>query len=168
MMTHDRAIDFLKKNQPLPSDDMLEKDIEIFNEVRKFFLENPDSNCIPLFLNCFGDGSGFGVYQTIEDLLAEYDDSVVITHLKNALFSKFSGVRYWCAQMSARYESEELIDGLLNVYNKGDIDSKCAALAALSSYDDPKVIAIAEKALQDENDGDLLEIAGDILQKAQK
>ena len=88
---------------------------------------------------------------------------MVMTHLKDALFSKFSGVRYWCAQICERYECDELIDGLINVYSKGDIDSKCAALTALSSYDDPRVTAVAKDALRDEKDDDLLEIAGDML-----
>ena len=68
MILRDEAIQFLKANQPLPNDDKLEKDIEKFSEVKQFFVDNPDPECIPLFLNCFGDGGGFGLYQTIDDL----------------------------------------------------------------------------------------------------
>ncbi len=161
-MIHEEALHFLRVNQPLPTDELL--DVGSFNEVREYFIENPDPKCVPLFLNCFGEGSGFGLYQRISDLLVQYDESLVIFHLKCALFSHFSGVRYWCAQICEGYESSELVDGLIYVYENGDIDSKCASLTALSTYKDPRVFALAKQAFNQEKDVDVLEIATDILQ----
>ena len=163
MINESDAFDFFRQNKPLPEDSTLESITDKFNEVVKYFLSNPDPSCVPLFINCFGAGSGFGVYHTIEDLICGYDDSLVITHLKKALFSKYDGVRYWCAQIAANYKNDVLIDGLVNVYNKGDIDSKCAALTALSNHDDTRVSKIAKQALKVESDEDLQEIAKDIL-----
>ena len=164
MIESSEAFEFLRQHQPLPNDNILESVIEKFNEVRKYFLDNPDPGCVPLFLNCFGEGSGFGLYQTIEDLIRGYDDNFVIVHLRNALFSSHVGVRYWCSQIASCYEYDDLIDGLINVYDEGNIDSKCASLTALSNYDDQqRVIEIAKKAINSEKDDDLLEIARDIL-----
>ena len=158
------AIAFLKENQPLPDDgEKLEAIISIFDDVRKYFFDNPDPECIPLFLNCFGQGSGYGVYQLIEDVLSKYNESDVVPHLKNALQSKHPSVRYWCSQIAEQFESEDLIEELINVYEKGDIDAKCASLTALSGIEDEKVISLAKKTLEDETDEVLCEIAEDIV-----
>ncbi|WP_321414144.1 hypothetical protein [uncultured Desulfobacter sp.] len=115
-MNKEDAIVFFLKYQPLPNDgEELEAIISVFDDVLKYFLDNPDPECIPLFLNCFGQGSGYGVYQLIEDVISKHNESDVIPHLKNALQSKYSSVRYWCAQIAERFESEDLIDGLINV-----------------------------------------------------
>ncbi len=162
-MNRDHALTFLKQNQPLPEDAELAKKIHEFVEVRNYFLANPDPACVPLFLNCFGEGSGYGVYQTIEDVVGKHDGDLVVESLKEALLSIHPSVRYWCAQISDNYGSKDLIDGLINVYNSGNSDAKCVALTALSNYDDSRVIGLARKALKDERDDDLLEIAEDII-----
>ena len=165
MINRHQAIEFLKLNQPLPDDALLEKDIAVFKEVEQYFANNPDPACVPLFLNCFGDGSGYGRYQIIEDLILKYDGKLVVSHLKQALFSQYSSVRYWCSQISQNYTNNELIDGLINAFKKGDIDTKCAALTALTNYDDNRVITISKAIVFESNDDDLLEIATDILNK---
>ena len=95
--------------------------------------------------------------------MAKYDGDTVVENLKGALFSKYPGVRYWCAQICENYDGEKLIPGLINVYQPGDLDAKCAALTALSNYDDSRVIGLARKALNDERDNDFLEIAKDTI-----
>ncbi len=166
MMTKKKAFEFLEKNQPFPEDESVEFNIKKFNEIRIFFIENNDPLCVPLFLNCFGEGSGFGIYQTIEDLVAQYDDELVIMHLNKALFSQYAGVRYWCAQIAQNYKDTSLINGLIYSYKLGGNDSKCASLIALSNYDDLKVIDIANDSLKEEvDDGLLQEIASDILKR---
>jgi hypothetical protein len=163
-MDKKEAIDFLKQNQPLPDDgEELEAIISVFDDVRKYFLDNPDPECIPLFLNCFGQGSGYGVYQLIEDVMAKHDRPEVLTHLKTALYSENTSVRYWCAQIAERFDAEELLNGLINVYEKGDDDAKCASLTALSGIPNNKVVDLAKKALETETDEVLLEIAEDIV-----
>ena len=163
MMTKDQALAFLTQYQPLPDDGKeLENILEEFNEVRKYFISNPNSICIPLFLNCFGKGSGYGVYQLVEDVIITHNEDEVVFYLKKALLSDSSSIRYWCAQISENYDSEELLEGLLNVYEKGDIDAKCASLTALSGIKSNKVPEIARKALDTETDKDLIEIANDI------
>ncbi|MFC1745784.1 HEAT repeat domain-containing protein [Candidatus Riflebacteria bacterium] len=158
------AITFLKENQPLPDDgEELDAIIEVFGEVQEYFLENPDPECVPLFLNCFGQGNGNGGYQLIEDVMVKHDRDIVIPHLKTALQSESASVRYWCAQIAERYDSEELIDGLFNVYEKGDYDAKCASLTTLTVIKKKKVIDFVKKVIDTEADEDLLEIAEDIV-----
>ena len=75
MIDKEEALKFLEAYQPLPSDSELSKNINIlniYNEVRKYFLTHYDPRCIPLFLNSFGGRNGFGVYQLIEDVLKCY------------------------------------------------------------------------------------------------
>ncbi len=162
-MNRDHALAFLQQNQPLPGDAELANIIHELVEVRDYFLANPEPACVPLFLNCFGDGSGYGVYQTIEDVIGKYDGDLVVGHLKKALFSNCPGVRYWCAQISETYDSKDLIEGLINVYRSGNVDAKCAALTALSGYEDSRVNQLARKALSDEGDNCILEIAEDLI-----
>ena len=67
------AIKFLKNNQPLPNDDIIdEKTLKIYNDVLQFFQHNIYSECIPLILNSFGGWSGYGVYQMVEDTVRQY------------------------------------------------------------------------------------------------
>jgi hypothetical protein len=62
-MNIDEAITFLKNHQPMPSDVDLDKEtINGYDEARKVFLFNRAPECVPLFLNSFGEGDGFGVY----------------------------------------------------------------------------------------------------------
>jgi hypothetical protein len=158
------AIAFLKKYQPLPDDgEELEAIIKDFDEVRLFFLENPNPECIPLFLNCFGNGSGYGIYQLVEDVIFKHDQLAIIHHLNKALYSNYESVRYWCAQIAEQLDSEDLLDGLINVYEKGNDDAKCASLTALSGIHHEKVIELAKKVLKEEKDEVLLEIADDIV-----
>jgi hypothetical protein len=65
-MNKEKAIEFLKKHQPMPDDDSLSTElINEYDMVRKYFLMNPDEECIPLFLNSYGKIDGYGVYKLI-------------------------------------------------------------------------------------------------------
>ena len=70
-MTDNEAIEFLKTVQPLPDDSELSEElIAQYDEVRKHFIKSPNELAVPLLLNSFGDGDGFGVYQLVEDAIA--------------------------------------------------------------------------------------------------
>jgi hypothetical protein len=99
-MTKDEAIKFLEKNQPLPSDERLSQEqINTFDAIRKYLIEEPDPIFIPLMLNAFGNGSGFGVYQICDGVFREYSKEQMIPHLSVALQSPHRGVRYWASQI---------------------------------------------------------------------
>lgn len=73
------ALDFLKQHQLMLSDLEIEKSIiDKYDEVRKYFLKNRNPECVQLFLNSFGEISGFGVYQLVEDVIRKYNADEVI------------------------------------------------------------------------------------------
>ena len=163
-MTRDEAMAFLMQNQPLPDDGKsLCAIIGTFNEVRNYFMEYPDPECVSHFLNCFGKGSGYGIYQLIEDVILKYDESIIIPHLNSALFSPHPSVRYWCAQIAQRINSEKLDRGLIYVYEQGDLDVKCASLTALFGKKNLGVIEFARTVFATETDELLRNIAEEII-----
>lgn len=73
-MTKKEALAFLALNQPMPNDyDITQELINKYNNVRLYFSANPAEEAIPLFLQSFGEGDGFGVYQLVEDFLYKCD-----------------------------------------------------------------------------------------------
>ena len=93
-MNTQEALEFLEQNQPMPADsELTEEHIAKYDEIRSFFIESPDLACLPLFLNSFGDGDGFGVYQLIEDVIGQLRFEEVLPHLLDALSSPFRSVR---------------------------------------------------------------------------
>ena len=132
-MTKEEALYFLRQHQPMPDneDEVLDL-IKTFDDVRRYFIKNPDPECIPLFLNAFSNGMGYGVYQITDEAFRDFDASLVISHLKKALRSPYVGVRWWAAHWAVDYPSEELIDPLKELLNEEDVeDAHYHALMAL-------------------------------------
>jgi len=87
--------DFLKKNQPLPSDEEItQEQLTIYDESRKFFEENHNKDCIKFFLNSFGKGSGYGIYQLIENLISKFHVDEILEDLVNALSNENGSIQY--------------------------------------------------------------------------
>ncbi|WLQ16753.1 hypothetical protein O5O45_12575 [Hahella aquimaris] len=132
-MNIDKALEFLRKHQPLPADeDVSEADIDMLNQVRELLISNPDERAIPLVLNAFGDGGGFGVYQVCDDIFRPFKPEAVLPHLKNALASKHYGVRYWASQWAMEINSIDIapeINSMLK--NPEDTDAHYYCVAAL-------------------------------------
>lgn len=56
----------------MPNDyDITQELINKYNNVRLYFSANPAEEAIPLFLQSFGEGDGFGVYQLVEDFFVQ-------------------------------------------------------------------------------------------------
>ena len=107
---------------------------------------------IPLFLNAFGDGSGFGVYQLVEDVLKQFPTDLVIPHLLESLMSPHYGIKFWSTEMVPSFPSKHLIPALVkNLYdNKSDVRSSSAA--ALASIGETSVIPDLERTLNHERE----------------
>ncbi len=134
-MTDEEAIDFLKRFQPLPDDSTLsEETIRRFDEVRIHFIEKPSESAVPLLLNAFGNGNGFGVYQLVEDAIVGVHTSAVVPHIVDALASPHSSVRYWTAQISANYYDDRLISPLLVLLRDESEDTRMTAIASIEKY----------------------------------
>ncbi|PLR77520.1 HEAT repeat domain-containing protein [Bacillus sp. V3-13] len=163
-MNFKEAIRFLKAHQPMPDDKALsDEDIKQYDQVRKYFLNHPDPACIPLFLNSFGNGSGYGIYQLIEDTLLMYSDNEVVPHLIAALQSQHKGVRYWSSQIAASFADKKLIEPLSTLLFEQDPDIRYSAITALSQIDDRKIYGILKSALKREDDTEVIELIEDVL-----
>ncbi|PEC48164.1 HEAT repeat domain-containing protein [Bacillus sp. AFS096315] len=160
-----QALYFLKEHQPLPSDEELDEEtLRILDETRKYFIENPSLECIPLFLNVFGDGSGFGVYQLIEDVIVQFSNKEVVPHLLKSLQSDYKGVRYWSAQIAASFPDNQLIKPLSLLINEKDSDIRSVAYTALGEIQDKLVLSILKSALRNEKEPDNYELLQDIIE----
>ena len=103
-------LNFLREHQPLPSDDEItEEQLVIYDGARKFFIENPNKQCVPLFLNSFGDGDGSGVYQLVEDTISQFALEDVLEHLIEAMSNEKGSVQYWAAQIAYYFPCEKLL-----------------------------------------------------------
>ena len=127
------ALSFLEEHQPMPKDEELKREeIEKYIEVRNFFLNNPDEECIPLFLNSFGGKDGLGVYQVVEDVIMKYDKETVMPHALKALNNESENVKYWCIQIISNFPDNRLFKPLVELLELEDEDIKAATITALA------------------------------------
>jgi hypothetical protein len=162
------ALALLAQHQPLPSDDQLSAALlDKYDEVRRFFIKHPDPRCIPLFLNSFGDGSGFGVYQMVEDVFQMFPPEAVVPHLKESLSSPHKGVRYWGAQVAMLFPALELLEPLGTLLYAEDSDTRLFAAYALEvmwqEKREAQVIEVLKKASEAETDAEVKEVLSRVL-----
>jgi hypothetical protein len=147
-MTIDDALQFLREHQPMPPTESISDDlVRRFDEVRKFFIANPDERCVGLLLNSFGEGDAHGVYQLVEDAILPFPKDVVVTALRDSLRNPAGSVRYWSAQIAANYPCQELAEPLIVLLHQGNVDERVAAVTALDMLGTPQVRTEMNKAL---------------------
>lgn len=133
-MNKKEALKFLESHQPMPSDNDLTQDlIDKYDDVRVFFVNNPDVDAIPLLMRSFGDGDGFGVYQLVEDVFDKCNFDDVIINISNVLkdTSTVKSVRYWVTQLAIAFSDRRLVDGLNISLQFDDEDIQFMAARAL-------------------------------------
>jgi hypothetical protein len=163
-MTRDEALGFLRARQPMGATKELdEAEIRRYDEVRRYFLASPDSDCIAPFLNSFGDGDGFGVYQLVDDVMRQFPRSQVVPHLVRGLRSTHRSVRYWNAQIAASFPDNELIAPLTELLATNDHDVEYAAITSLEAIESRQVVMVLRAALAAEDDTDIAEFMRDVL-----
>jgi len=144
-MTTEEALEFLRAHQPLPpTKEISEALLGQFDDVRRYFAANLDNRSIPLLLNSFGEGDGYGVYQLVESTIIAYAEDLVLPALLNALRTPLGSVRYWATQIAANYPVPELVSPLAEVLTSGNLDERIAAVTALEVIGSPD----ARRALQ--------------------
>lgn len=170
MITKTEAISFLQEHQPMPKDNEL-NDVIInkYDEVREFFINNPDNQCIPLFLNSFGGKDGLGVYQMVEFVISMYSKEEVLPHVINALHSPHNGVRYWGAQIASNYPDEMLFESLCDLLSEEDDDIIAATITALaqlalSNISVNMVMKVLEDVIKKITDEEIKEFAEEVLE----
>jgi HEAT repeat protein len=165
MMDTEEALAFLSRHQPLPPDSGWTDELaERYAEVREYFAHSPDPRCIPLLLNSFGQGSGFGNYQLVEDVMAQFPADLVVPNLVEALRHGTPSVRYWCAQIAANFPESGLVDPLRDLLMTGDEDSQLAAVTALERVPDERVGDVLRQALRSELSNEAREFIVDALE----
>lgn len=162
-MDLDHAFSFLRKHQPLPSDDNLSiEDIRTLDKVRQFLTDNPYPESIPFLLNVFGEGSGFGVYQLLEDTLITYDSEDVVPYLIKSLQSEHQGIRYWSAQIASSFPDQRLIKPLSSLVEERNSDIRLEAYVAWGEISDTSILAILKGVMKSEEVPEVYEILEDI------
>lgn len=169
MITKFEAFSFLEEHQPMPSDEKLtEVEIKKYEEVRTFFINNPDEQCIPLFLNSFGGKDGLGTYQMVEDVIVMYKKEIVLPHILHALKNPYGGVQYWCIQIASDFPDESLLSPLSAFLQSEDQDIKAVAITAiaqlaLNHIKVYEVLEILQKEMKQISDMDTKEFAIEVL-----
>lgn len=163
-MDKEKGLSFLKENQPMPNDKNLDESlISMYDEVRRYFLANPDEVCLSLFLNSFGKYDGMGVYQLVEDVILKFKHDEVVSCLLDALKSKYNGVKYWCVQICALFPDKKLIDPLVKLLNDSNQDIRMAVITSLAQIQDDRLLNILKNQLSIEKDDEVKDFLIDII-----
>lgn len=163
-MDKEKALNFLRENQPMPNDENLNENlIGMYDEVRKYFLVNPDEECLPLFLNSFGEYDGMGVYQLVEDVILNFQHDEVVKYLLEALESKYNGVKYWCAQICSLFPDRKLINPLVGLINDSNEDIRMSVIISLTQIQDKKVLIILKNQLNVEKSDEVKNLLIDVI-----
>lgn len=150
-MNKNNALAFLRQHQPLPPDDQLTEElIAQYRQSLDYCRASLDVECVPLLLNAFGAGSGWGNYQVTDDILWEFAPVDVLPHLLQSLQSEHKSVRFWSAEIAAVFPFPALIAPLQKMLTEEDEDSRSVAVRALAFIDDPQVDALLKDRLQQE------------------
>lgn len=173
MITRQEALSFLNEHQPMPSDkDLKKEEIEKYEEVRKFFLDNLDEQCIPLYLNSFGGKDGFGVYQMVEDVITMYDKEVVLPYILDTFNSSLENIIYWCVQIASNFSDDKLFAPLVKFLKYEDEDIKLASITtlaqlALNDIRTNEILNVLKSETERINDEEIKEFIEEILKDIQ-
>lgn len=149
LINAEEGLHFLAQHQPMPDDvELDEQTSKRYDEVRRWFEANPDSRCIPLFLNSFGYIDGFGVYVQVPQMLAKYSVDDVLPHLVAVLREGTTAGRYWASHVAMEFGDPRLMDCLEPLTESQDEDLRWASLTALCSIDDERVSGILKRRLE--------------------
>lgn len=150
-MNKEEALDFLKKHQPMPSDDCVtQEELDNYKECIEFFENNPDVECIPLFLNSFSEGRAFEGYDHVRFVLYKLPPENVVYYLKQCLYSENRNIRYWCANFALDYSFPELVEPLTYCLKGQDKGIRKSAVIALQFIPDKRVSGILQEAYEHE------------------
>jgi hypothetical protein len=158
-MTMAKALAFLRGHQPLPGDDAVSNaELEELDLIRRFLKDHPNDEALELLLGVFGEGSGFGVYQLIEEAVAAHEHAAVVAALEKRLVGGSRSVRYWCAQIAVNHPDERLIVALSAALALDDDDLRWAAVTALEAIDTQTARNVLRSWLPMERDVELREL----------
>ena len=131
-MNGEEAIEFLRRHQPLPPDaELTESLITEFDEARKALEVDPKPEGLRLILTALGRGSGFGVYQLLDDTLRAYDRGAVVDVLAELLDAAPDDRSGWYMDFALDYPDERLVGPVIAALERGDRDTRYFAASYL-------------------------------------
>lgn len=163
-MITDDALAFLFEHQPMPSDDLLTEALaRRFEKVRGHFETVVDERCVPLLLNSFGRGSGFGTYQLVRFALARQPRAAVVAALPAAIRSERGSVRTWALEIAVDYATPDVVSVVKDVWPHLDEDERLWGATVLeAAFDRERDEAFVARAIAGEGDGPVAAILQDM------
>lgn len=168
MNTYDEVFEFLRAHQPMSEQDEAD-DLTLakLDEARRYSMQHPTEALIPYWLGVFGKGNGEGIYQLVEDVCAAFSADVLEPYIAQALASRHESVRYWAAQIAARFPSARLTTPLEKALVDGTVgvrEAVVTALEAVATEETEESTAVLRRWLPHEDDPTLAETLNEILQ----
>lgn len=163
-MNGEEALEFLRRHQPMPPDEALTEElIAEFDEARRALAADPKPGGLGLLLRAIGKGSGFGVYQLVDDTLRAYEPDDVVAALVELLAPLPEDRSAWYMEYALDYPDERLIDPAIAALERGDRDTRFFAASYL--VDNVRDLARFREALEAarlrEDDKGILDVLGD-------
>lgn len=113
---------------------------------------NYNEECVPLFLNSFGDFDGLGVYQLVGDVITKYPSDIVVPYLMDAIINGADPVKSWCAEIAYYFPDDRLIDCLGTLARHENFDIRWPAIFALTRIKSMRIVELFKELLLTEND----------------
>ena len=163
-MKGEEAVEFLRRHQPMPPDEALTEElIADFDEARKALARDPKPVGLRLLLNAIGRGSGFGVYQLLDDTLRAYDPDSVVEVLAELIAPVPEERCAWFMEFALDYPDARLIDPAIAALERGDGDARFFAASFLIDHfrDVPRVREALNSARARESDPQIVSVLGE-------
>lgn len=97
-----------------------------------------------------------------KSIITMYDE--VVNYLLEALKSKYNGVKYWCAQISALFPDEKLINSLAKLLSDTNEDIRMSVITSMAEIKDNKVFIILKNHLNFEKDDEIKDFLVDVIE----
>jgi hypothetical protein len=106
-----KHLQFLTEHQPMPSDrEVSEEECSSFVEAIEYFKTNTNPECVALFLGTISNNTSLGMYESIEQVLANQSRETVKFEIAKSLKSHNEPLIYRCCSWAAGLGLWELIN----------------------------------------------------------
>jgi hypothetical protein len=166
-VTIEEALAFLASHQAIP-ENSTQPDVARFDEVRRYLALHPDPRALPLVLGVFADHMGWGIFQLFDEVLAKFSTPELTRHLRIALAAPNRGTRWWAAQWSLAFPSQDLTPELLRLLAQpGDEDAHYFVIATLGEICrknfDPTVLQVLKARHETDADPERRDLLGELI-----
>ena len=153
----EELLQFLRQHQPMP-DHPSPSEWEQFKKATLYFYSNPAEECIPLFLNAFGNWKDYEICESVQATLSQFPTKTILPYLKEALKSRQFAVKLWSADTARFFPHDSLVPHLEKLLNSTSIEVRLCVAAALEACGSKKARAVAINRLKYERDEDVIDI----------